>query len=115
MTMSVVPMTLPITVTALFAAVLIAFLIGNRGSRIRAQHAGARSAVILGAALLIQPLLFTAVGFVASSTLLFTVGSHVLRGRGWRAGDSLKDIAIGLVFSSLLFLVFSRGLGVSLP
>ncbi|MDO8677997.1 MAG: tripartite tricarboxylate transporter substrate-binding protein [Acidobacteriota bacterium] len=117
MTMSVVPMTLPITVTSLFAVVLIVFLIQRRSAP--RPEPGARrpepGVVILGAALLIQPLLFTAVGFVASSTLLFTVGSHALRGRGWRAGDSLKDIAIGLVFSSLLFLVFSRGLGVSLP
>ena len=71
--------------------------------------------VILGAALLIQPVMFSALGFIASSTLLFTVGSHALRGCGWRARDSLKDVAIGLVFSALLFLIFSRGLGVSLP
>ena len=130
-TMSVVPMTLPIAVTSLFAVVLIAFLIqrrapfdsardnagvaqGRPGSGLRALP-GARSASLLAAALLIQPLMFPTAGFVASSTLLFTVGSHALRGRTWRAGDSLKDVAIGLVLSTLLYLVFSRGLGVSLP
>lgn len=126
MTTSVAPMTIPVAVTALFAVVLISFLIGNRRSGIRDQHTNASRALrlapwarsgqaaILGA-LLIQPLLFPTLGFVASSTLVFTVGAHALRGRGWRAGDSLKDIAIGLVFSTLLFLIFSRGLGVSLP
>lgn len=131
MTMSVTPLTLPITVTSLFVGVLIAFLVqrrapfdsarenagvaqGRPGAGLRAP-AGARSAFILAAALLIQPLMFPTVGFVASSTLLFSVGSHALRGRGWRASDSLKDVALGLVFSSLLYLIFSRGLGVSLP
>ena len=129
--MSVTPLTLPVTVTFLFAGVLVAFLIqrrapfdsaredagvaqGRPGSGPRAP-AAARSAVILGAALLIQPLLFATLGFIASSTLLFTVGSHALRGRGWRGRDSLTDLALGLAFSSLLYLIFSRGLGVTLP
>ena len=129
MTMAVTPLTLPITVTSLFVFVLIGFLIqrrapfdsaresagvaqGRPGAGLRAPENGV---VILSAALLIQPLMFPTVGFVASSTLLFMVGSHALRGRGWRARDSLKDVAIGLVFSALLFLIFSRGLGVSLP
>jgi putative tricarboxylic transport membrane protein len=111
--MSVTPLTLPITVTSLFAVVLIALLIQRRPA-LRAP-AGARSASILTAALLIQPVMFPAVGFVASSTLLFSVGSHALRGRGWRARDSVKDVALGLFLSSLLYLIFSRGLGVSLP
>ena len=131
--MSVTPSTLPITVTSLFAVVLIGFLIQRRSapgappSRPKAASAGPRRSslvgsrakagrvVILAAALLIQPLMFPTVGFVASSTLLFTVGSHALRGRGWRARDSLKDVMLGLVFSSLLYVIFSRGLGVSLP
>ncbi len=71
--------------------------------------------VALGTALLIQPLIFPSLGFIASSTLLFTVGSHALRGREWHATRSLKDMALGLVFSSLLYVIFSRGLGVSLP
>jgi putative tricarboxylic transport membrane protein len=113
LTMSVTPWTLPITVTSLFAGVLIAFLIQRRP-----EPGGRRpepGVVILGAALLIQPLLFPTFGFVPSSTLLFAVGSHALRGREWRASDSLKDVALGLAFSSLLDLIFSRGLGVSLP
>jgi len=117
LTMSVTPLTLPVTVASLFAVVSVAFVIQRRRA-IRPEPGARRPApgvVLLGAALLIQPLMFPALGFIASATLLFTAGSHALRGRGWRAGDSLKDLAIGLVFSSLLFLVFSRGLGVSLP
>jgi putative tricarboxylic transport membrane protein len=110
--MPVTPLTLPITVTSLFAVVLIALLIRRRALR---APAGARNASILAAALLIQPLVFPTVGFVASSTLLFSVGSHALRGHGWRARDSVKDVALGLFLSSLLYLIFSRGLGVSLP
>lgn len=142
MAMSVTPLTLPITVTSLFGATFIAFLIQRRRaprpepgappSRPEAASAGPRrsslvwrrakagrrpepGAVILGAALLIQPLLFPTLGFIASSTLLFTVGSHALRGRGWRGRDGLKDLALGFVFSSLLYLIFSRALGVNLP
>lgn len=115
--MSVTASTLPITVTSLFAVVVITFLIQRR--RGRQPEPGARRAqpgvVVLGTALLIQPLMFPTLGFIASSTLLFTAGSHALRGRGWRAADSLKDMALGLVFSSLLYVIFSRGLGVSLP
>ena len=115
--MSVTPATLPITVTSLFAVVVITFLMQRR--RGRQPEPGARrpepGVVILGTALLIQPLLFPALGFVASSTLLFTVGSHAIRGREWRARESLKDILLGVVFSSLLYVIFSRGLGVSLP
>ena len=116
-TMSIVPMTLPITVASLFAGVSIAFLIQRR--RAPGPEPGARrpapGVVILGAALLMQPLLYPAVGFIASATLLFTVGAHALRGREWRVRTVIKDVALGLVLSSLLYLTFSRGLGVSLP
>ena len=70
---------------------------------------------MLGAALLMQPLLFATVGFVLSSTTLFAVTAHALRGRGWRPGATVKDVAIGLAFAWVLYLTFSAGLGVSLP
>ncbi len=132
MTMSVTPMMLPATVALLFAAVLLVFLFGqikNQPSAISRQPSaisrqpsgistlgtGARCTAILGAALLIQPVLFLTLGFVLSSTLLFAVTANALRGRGWRLTTAMKDAAIGFAFSSLLYVIFSRGLGVSLP
>ena len=117
-TMSIMPMTLPIVITSLFGGVLIVLLVQRRAPLDSARDyagVGSRQAAILGAALLIQPLVFPAVGFIASSTLLFAIGSYALRGRGWQTSAAIRDAALGVVFSSLLYLIFSRGLGVSLP
>ena len=114
MRMAVTPMTLPIAMASLFAVILVAFVI-QRPRPEREARRPEPGVVILGIALLIQPFLFPTVGFVASSTLLFAAGSHALRGRGWRTTDSIKDVTIGLVFSTVLYLIFSRGLGVALP
>jgi putative tricarboxylic transport membrane protein len=128
--MSVTPMTLPSTVALMFAAVFLVFAVGRMrapgsappSTGLRGALRGARApgsegprAVILGAALLIQPFLFPLLGFVLSSTLLFAITAHAMRGRAWQLTAAMKDVAIGLAFSALIYAIFSRGLGVSLP
>lgn len=118
---SLSPHTLPRVMAVVFGGVLIAFGV----ARIRTQPSAFglqpseirhhRSVAILGGALLVQPLIFSTIGFVLSSTFVFAVAGHALRGRGWRRAATLKDLTIGLAFSWLLYLVFSTGLGVSLP
>ena len=113
--------TVPRALAALFGAVAIAFGVGRirtRSSAFGLQPSATkhhRSVVMLGGALLIQPLLFSTIGFVLSSAFLFAIGGHALRGGGWSRAASLKDLVIGLAFSALLYLTFSAGLGVSLP
>lgn len=120
-TASLTPHTVPVMMAVLFGGVLVAFGAGrirnqpsaiiHQPSEIR-QH---RGVVMLGAALLMQPLLFPTVGFVLSATTLFAVTAHALRGQGWRPRAAVKDVAIGLAFAWVLYLAFSAGLGVSLP
>ncbi len=118
MALSLTPMMLPAAVAVLFVVAFLAFLFGqirDQGPGVRNRGPRARGAALLGAALLIQPVLFPTVGFVVASTLLFAVTAHALREGGWQPTKAMKDLAIGLAFSSLLHLIFSRGLGVSLP
>lgn len=63
------------------------------------------SAVFLGHAALLEPLGFP----VASALLFFGVGA-TLGSRRWA-----RDAAVAVVLAGLVFLVFARGLGVSLP
>ena len=59
--------------------------------------------------------LFVTVGFMAASTLLFALTSSALRARPPTARSMSIDLAAGAIVSLLLFIVFTRGLGVSLP
>jgi putative tricarboxylic transport membrane protein len=56
-------------------------------------------------AVLLQP-----AGFVIASALMF-----ILVARAFGSQRLVRDVAIGLVFSLVVFLTFARGLGVSLP
>ena len=66
-------------------------------------------------ALVILPLAFWGIGFVASSTLLFAIAATAMRGTRPIAITAVFDLIVGAVFSIALFLVFTRGLGVTLP
>jgi len=52
---------------------------------------------------------------VLSSTLLFIATATAMRGGRPSARALAVDAVAGAVFSSVLFIVFTRGLGVSLP
>ncbi len=63
------------------------------------------SAVFVGHALLLQPL-----GFPVAAALLFFGVAASLGSRRW-----VRDAALAVVLATLVFVVFARGLGVSLP
>ena len=67
------------------------------------------------AALAILPLVFSTLGFVPASTLMFAAASGALRGHRPSPRTIAFDVGVGAVFSILLFVMFTRGLGVSLP
>lgn len=73
----------------------------------------------ISAALLLNALLITRVGFIASCTLAFVVavrGFHISQGRP-RASVAawLKDALVGAAISAPVFWLFTKVLGVSLP
>jgi len=65
------------------------------------------------AALIATPLFFTTVGFIAASTLTFVLIAMALRPPPRRV--SIVDALVGAAFAAALFVIFTRGLGVSLP
>jgi putative tricarboxylic transport membrane protein len=75
--------------------------------------------VWVSAALLLNALLITRIGFIASCTLAFVIavrGFHISQGR---ARSSLKawlmDAVVGFCISAPVFWLFTKALGVSLP
>jgi putative tricarboxylic transport membrane protein len=69
-----------------------------------------RAVAIVGAGLLVYMALLPAAGFVIASTLLFWVTAIALGGRA-RA----RDLLVGAAFSVAVYVVFTAGLGLSLP
>ena len=76
---------------------------------------GVRMVTTLIVALLILPLIFITLGFIAASTLLFSIVAIALRGTRPSARSIVIDLAVGAAFAIVLFLMFTRGLSVSLP
>ena len=75
----------------------------------RAHREGTRGVVLLLLALAIHAWLMPRIGFVPGSAALFVVVARLLGSR-----HLVRDIAIGVTGASLLFVVFTRGLGISL-
>jgi putative tricarboxylic transport membrane protein len=106
----VTPMTLPIAATAGVAILGLAMMIRARTA---APSIGLQSegrAMILLAALLVHAISFPLLGFIAASTLLFAGAARLFESRHW-----VTNLSIGLVIAVVLFVVFTRGLGVHLP
>ena len=72
-------------------------------------------AATIGIALLILPIVFVTLGFVASSILIFAVVASTLRARPITARAMAIDLIVGAGFSIAIFVVFTRGLGATLP
>jgi putative tricarboxylic transport membrane protein len=77
------------------------------------------SFVWISAALLLNALLITRIGFIASCTLAFVIavrGFHISQGRP-RASVAawLKDALVGAAISAPVFWLFTKVLGVNLP
>ena len=113
----VTPMTLPIAalvgVAMLGLATLIHGFYGRGRARSHAAGTALRNetrAMLLLAALLVHALAFPSVGFIFASTLLFAAAAHLFDSRRW-----LTNLLVGLSASLVLFVVFTRGLGVNLP
>ncbi len=111
----VTPSTLPNAVALLLAVVLMLVAWSTTRHSFSLDRTGRRMAGAIIVALLVLPLVFVTAGFVASSTLIFAAAATALRGRRPSARTLGVDVAVGALFSLLLFVVFTRGLGVSLP
>jgi len=109
------PMTLPASIGALFFGVLALVVVKKAGQRPSFGSQGVRMVFAIIAALLILPLAFWVIGFVASSTLLFAIAATAMRGTRPMARTTAIDLVVGAVFSIALFVIFTRGLGVLLP
>jgi putative tricarboxylic transport membrane protein len=109
------PMTLPASISVLFIGVLALVFAKKAGQRPAMSRQGLRMVVAIIVALLILPLAFWSIGFVASSTLLFAIAATAMRGSRPVAKTTALDLVVGAVFSIALFLMFTRGLGVTLP
>ena len=112
---TVTPMTIPAATTFILALALAAAIVKARRIRIEINPTGLRMLISIAIGLLVLPALFVTVGFMAASTLLFALTSSALRARPPTARSMSIDLAAGAIVSLLLFIVFTRGLGVSLP
>jgi putative tricarboxylic transport membrane protein len=96
--------------TAALAGLVVLTLgvaVPRRASRLAAPD---RGVLILLAALFVQPLALPLLGFVFSTTLLFTLVARLMGSR-----RLAMDAAIGFALAAALFVAFGRGLGVALP
>jgi len=109
------PMTLPAAIGVIFLGVLAVALGTTLQQRPSINAEGRRMTAAIVGALMILPVVFTTLGFVASSTLLFATSAASLRGQRPTARTLAADVAIGAAVAIVLFIVFTRGLGVSLP
>jgi putative tricarboxylic transport membrane protein len=107
------PTTLPSLVGVIFLGAL-AIAIGT-SARPAFDARGLRMAGAVGGALLILPIVFTTLGFIASSTLIFAATSAGVRGQRPVARQIAVDTGIGALVAIALFVIFTIGLGVSLP
>ena len=69
-----------------------------------------RTVGLLALALLAYLLLIERAGFIIASATLFVIAAFAMGSR-----RLARDIVIGVVMATILYLVFSRGLGLSLP
>ncbi|HUQ87850.1 MAG TPA: tripartite tricarboxylate transporter substrate-binding protein [Vicinamibacterales bacterium] len=112
---TVTPSTLPNAVAIIFlgALVLTAFTINQQSLVLDGQ--GVRMTMSIVVALVTLPMVFVTAGFVASSTLLFAIASTALREQSITVRLVAIDVLVGAALSVSLFMLFTRGLGVTLP
>ena len=115
LSLSLTPMTLPGTVASMFFVVALVFVLRTRRRWSLAGLHAPTAAFALAVILLAQPLVFPTAGFVVASTLLFASTAAAIRGERPRWAPVLRDLALGGVVAAVLYVAFSRGLGVQLP
>lgn len=115
-TMSVTPTTIPNATMTIFGLLAVGLLVSRRRERTAgAAPAGTKAALVLVLALLVQPLLMPAGGFVISSTLMFAAAANAWRGVWPSPGGLARDVLVGLLFAAIIYVIFTAGLGVALP
>jgi putative tricarboxylic transport membrane protein len=113
-TLTVTPTTIPTATAALLGLLAIGLLVSRRTDR-GGVPAGAKSAAVLGCALLAQPIVMPAAGFIVSSTVMFVVCANAWRGVRPSVATVARDGAVGGVFAAAIYVIFAQGLGVVLP
>lgn len=114
---SLTPATVP-NVTVAILGLLVAALAWSRlkgHAPALPPSPGFKMTVLLGLTLLLQPLLMITGGFIIASTVMFVVTAAAWR--GVRPGPAVlaTDLAVGACFAAAVFVIFSTGLGVTLP
>ena len=109
------PSSLPNAVAMIFLVALSVTVFTTARRPLAFDRQGLRMAGAIIAALLILPIVFVTAGFVVSSVLLFAIAATMLRAQPLSARSVGIDLIVGAVFSIALFLLFTRGLGVTLP
>ena len=90
---------------------LMALLLAARRDVRRGERAGnARPAIRIATGLVAFVALLDLAGFVAAGAILFVCATSAFGSRRW-----LRDAVAGIVFCGLVYLAFTRGLGVALP
>jgi hypothetical protein len=111
----VTPMTLPAGTIILLSIVMTAAIVTIRRAGLAIDRTGQRMLASVAAGLLALPILFVTAGFVAASTLLFAITASALRAHRPTARTVAVDLVAGAIFATALFLLFTHGLGLSLP
>ena len=109
------PSSLPNAIALVLLGVLAVTLARSGKGAAAFDREGGRMAATIGIALLILPIVFVTLGFVASSILIFAVVASTLRARPITARAMAIDLIVGAGFSIAIFVVFTRGLGATLP
>jgi putative tricarboxylic transport membrane protein len=115
LSVTLTPSSLPNAVALIFLGALVLTAITTSRRSPAFDRQGLRMAGAIIAALVILPMVFVTVGFVASSTLMFAIAATTLRAQKLTVRSIAIDLFAGAAFSMSLFMLFTRGLGVTLP
>lgn len=109
------PQMVPASVGLLFLAALVLTMVSSSRHLPVVDRGGMRMVMVVIASLIALPIVFVTAGFIAASLLLFAGTATALRAQRPTARLVMLDLAIGAAFAIVLFVAFTRGLGVSLP
>jgi putative tricarboxylic transport membrane protein len=104
----ITPATGPAIALSLLALVAIVSVFRSKTQLTRERHEG--RAMVLIIALLTHAIVFPVIGFVPASTALYVLTASLFGSR-----HRLRDAAIGVSTAALLYVVFTFGLGLTLP
>jgi len=112
----VAPLVAGVALVVLGLVLAIQALRGRRGEPAAEEDADPnqptehRAMALIGAGLAATALLIDLLGFIASASLLFW-----LTARAFHSRHPLRDAIVAVVLTTVTFLVFTRGLGLTLP